>query len=214
MRPFPALSIKEFAVFKPLHSPVKIQDFVDGLRMNFEKKRETCRSPLMALRAGEAHCAEGALLAAAIFWYHGEPPLLLDLKVAKNKGDDDHVVTLFREAGRWGAVSKTNHAVLRYRDPVYKTIRELALSYFNEYFLFKNGLKNGLKTLRSYSTPFNLLHHDREWLTARRNLWDITDALDKSRHCNIMEGGAVRRLRPADPIEIQAGRLTQWPQKE
>ena len=209
MRPFPVLECKEFAVFKKLNSPRKVQDFINTLGMNFERKRETCRSPLMVLRSGEAHCAEGALTAAAIFWYHGEPPLLLDLKVAKNKGDVDHVVTLFREGGRWGAISKTNHAVLRYRDSVYKTVRELALSYFNEYFL-----DNGLKTLRSYSAPFNLLHHDREWLTVRRNLWDITDALDESRHFNIVEAHAVRRLRSADPIEIQAGGLVEWTKKE
>ncbi len=209
MRPFPVLPFQEFAVFKKLNSPRKVQDFINTLGMNFERKRETCRSPLMVLRSGEAHCAEGALTAAAIFWYHGVPPLLLDLKVAKNKGDVDHVVTLFREGGRWGAISKTNHAVLRYRDSVYKTVRELALSYFNEYFL-----DNGLKTLRSYSAPFNLLHHDREWLTVRRNLWDITDALDESRHFNIVEGDAVRRLRPADSIEIQAGGLVEWTKKE
>lgn len=209
MHSFPALHIKEFAVFKKLNSPIKIQDFIDDLDMNFEKKRETCRSPLMALRAGEAHCAEGAMLAAAAFWYHGEPPLLLDLKVAKNKGDVDHVVTLFREGDRWGAISKTNHAVLRYRDPIYKTVRELALSYFNEYFL-----KNGVKTLRSYSAPFNLLNHSHTWLTTKRNAWDLMSILDDSRHFNIVEASAVRRLRLANPIEIKASQLVQWSEKE
>jgi len=75
------------------------------------------------------------VLAAAALWYHGEPPLLLDLKVAKGKGDHDHVVALFKQNGKWGAISKTNHAVLRYRDPIYQTLRELVLSYFHEYFL-------------------------------------------------------------------------------
>lgn len=112
------------------------------------------------------------------------------------------------EGGRWGAISKTNHAVLRYRDPIYKTIRELALSYFNEYFL-----DNGLKTLRSYSAPFNLLQYGHAWLTARHNLWDMMSFLDESRHFNIVEGGAIRRLRLADPIEIKAGKLTQWQKK-
>ena len=205
MHPFPATSLPEFAVFKKLNSPRKVQDFIDGLGMNFEKKRETCRSPLMVLRSGEAHCAEGALLAAAIFWYHGELPLLLDLKVAKNKGDVDHVVTLFREGGRWGAISKTNHAVLRYRDPIYKTVRELALSYFNEYFL-----KNGLKTLRSYSAPFNLLDHGDAWLTKDEDHWDLMNILDESRHFTIVEGSAIRRLRLADPIEIKASQLIEW----
>lgn len=208
MRPFPVLPFQEFAVFKKLNSPIKIQNFIDDLRINFEPNRETCRSPLMVLRRGEAHCAEGALLAAAIFWYHGQLPLLLDLKVAKNKNDVDHVVTLFKERGRWGAISKTNHAVLRYRDPVYKTVRELALSYFNEYFF-----KNGFKTLRSYSAPFNVLRYDHAWLTSKRNLWDIINLLDESRHFNIVENGAVRRLRLADPIEIKASQLIQWPEK-
>jgi hypothetical protein len=208
MRLFPAIKHTEFGVFKKLNSPRKVQDFIDGLRMNFEKKRETCRSPLMTLRAGEAHCAEGAMLAAAIFWYHGAPPLLLDLKVAENKGDVDHVVTLFKEDGRWGAISKTNHAVLRYRDPIYKTVRELALSYFNEYFL-----ENGLKTLRTYSAPFSLLNHHDAWLTARGNMWDMMSLLDESKHFDILEKGTVRRLRRADPIEIQASELVQWQKK-
>ncbi len=208
MRPFPSLEHTEFAVFKKLNSPRKVQDFIDSLGMNFEHKRETCRSPLMTLRAGTAHCAEGAMLAAAIFWYHGEQPLLLDLKVAENKGDVDHVVTLFKEGGLWGAISKTNHAVLRYRDPIYKTIRELVLSYFNEYFL-----KNGVKTLRSYSAPFNLLSHSHEWLTSRRNMWDMMVFLDESKHFDIMRKDVIRRLRPADPIEIQAIQLTQWQKK-
>jgi hypothetical protein len=159
----------------------------------------------MALRSGEAHCAEGAMLAAAIFWYHGQPPMLLDLRVAKNKGDVDHVVTLFKEGGRWGAISKTNHPVLRYRDPVYTTVRELALSYFNEYFL-----KDGTKTLRSYSAPFDLLREGDAWLTTEESLLDMMGRLDGSRHFDIIESGAVRRLRPADPLEVKASRLAQW----
>ena len=157
MRKFPSPYRKEFEIFKKLDTPVKIQDFLDAIRINFEVKRETCRSPLMVLRHKEAHCMEGAMLAAACFWYNGQRPLLLDLKTmvrprSPQEKDDDHVVALFKENGRWGAVSKTNHAGLRYRDPVYKTVRELALSYFHEYFL-----DNGVKTMRSYSAPFSLL---------------------------------------------------------
>lgn len=205
MRPFPVSQYPEFAVFKKLNSPAKVQDFIGTLHMNFEKNGDTYRSPLMALRSGEAHCAEGAMLAAAIFWYHGEPPLLLDLKVVEGKGDVDHVVALFKEGGRWGAVSKTNHAVLRYRDPVYKTVRELTLSYFNEYFL----LKNGVKTLRSYSAPFNLLRCGAGWLTATEKLQEVIDALDESRHFAIVDAAAIRRLRPADSVEIAAGSITE-----
>lgn len=210
MHPFPIGKYAEFVVFKKLNSPGKVQDFLDGFRINFEPKGETCRSPLRALRSGEAHCAEGAMLAAAIFWSHGEQPLLLDLKVAKGKGDMDHVVALFKEGGRWGAVSKTNHPVLRYRDPIYKTIRELALSYFNEYFM----VKNGLKTLRSYSAPYNLLREGGGWLVAEDDLWDTMVRLDESRHFDVMEKSAVRRLRLADPLEMRAGGLTEWSEKE
>ncbi len=207
VRPFPPSLLSEFSVFKKLKTPAKVQDFIDrDIRVNFEKEYETYRSPLMALRTGEAHCAEGAMLAAAALWYHGRPPLLLDLKVAEGKGDVDHVVALFKEAGYWGAISKTNHAVLRYRDPIYKTVRELALSYFNEYYF----LGNGVKMLRSYSAPFDLSRHGDAWLTATEKLQGIIDALDRSRHFDILEKGMARRLRPADPIEIRAGGLAQY----
>lgn len=205
MRPFPFVKYKEFDVFKNLKTPMKVQDFIDGLGMNFEEKGDTYRSPLLALKAGEAHCAEGALLAAAIFWYHGQPPLLLDLKVAENKGDVDHVVALFKEGGLWGAISKTNHAVLRYRDPVYKTVRELALSYFNEYFL-----KDGVKTLRSYSAPFNLLRYGDAWVISKKKLQDVIDVLDESRHFAIAPTTVMRRLRRADALEVRASQLVQY----
>ncbi|MDP3975003.1 MAG: hypothetical protein Q8P88_01810 [Candidatus Jorgensenbacteria bacterium] len=206
MKRFPKEHPKEFRVFKKLDTPVKVQDFIEALPINFERGGDTCRSPLMTLRAGEAHCMEGALLAAAAFWYHGARPLLLDLKTAK--GDESHVVALFRHRGLWGAVSKTNHAVLRYRDPVYRTPRELALSYFNEYFL-----DNGRKTMKSYSVPFNLLTYRGEWLTARKHLWNLIDKLDLSPHMNILPRGGAK-LRGADPIERKAGELVQWKEKK
>lgn len=203
MRPFPDSLSEEFNVFKKLNSPRKIQDFLDTLPINFEVSGGTCRSPLTALKYREVHCIEGAFLAAAAFWYHGERPLLLDLKTTKT--DVDHVVALFKDGDRWGAVSKTNHAALRYRDPVYKNVRELAMSYFNEYFT-----DNGKKTLRSYSTPFNLIPYGAEWLTSEKNLWDISYELDTSLHFPILKKGETRRLRRADPIEIQAGKLVEW----
>lgn len=206
MRRFPKLQRKEFGVFKKLNSSQKVQDFIDKIPANFEPSRATCRSPLMALGCNKAHCIEGAMLAAAIFWYHGERPLLLDLKTTDY--DESHVLALFKQGNLWGAISKTNHAVLRYRDPIYKTIRELTISYFNEYFW-----DNGKKTLRSYSAPFSLLRYDADWLTSRRNLWHIPDELDKSLHFKILEKGMVRRLRPADHIEKKAGELTQWKRK-
>lgn len=200
---FPGAHRKEFRVFEKLDTPAKVQDFLDTLPINFERKGDTCRSPLRALRAGEIHCMEGALIAAAAFWYHGRPPLLLDLKTTER--DESHVIALFKERGRWGAVSKTNHAVLRYRDPVFASPRELAMSYFNEYFL-----DNGRKTLRSHSGPFDLRRWEKEWLTAPRNLWSLVRALDAAPHRAILPPGAARALRQADAIEIEAGKLVEW----
>ncbi|MBX4206547.1 hypothetical protein KW784_02055, partial [Candidatus Parcubacteria bacterium] len=178
-----------------LRTPAKIQDFVNKLRFNFEKKDETHRSVAETLKAGEAHCFEGALVAAAAFQMQGRKPLILDLKTVRP--DFDHVVALFKVDGCWGAVSKTNHAVLRYREPVYKSIRELAMSYFHEYFLYENGKK----TLRSYSKPFDLSKQRINWLTSKENLADLAHLLDISPHTDILTPKQVKNLRKADPIE-------------
>lgn len=197
---------EELALFSKLRTPAHVQDFLDRLPINFEPRGDTCRSPRRVLRDRTAHCFEGALLAAAAFLVHGAPPLLLDLKIAPRAKDHDHVVAPFRTRGYWGAVSKTNHAVLRYREPVYRTVRELALSYFHEYFL-----DDGRKILRSYSRPLNLRRFlGRGWMTAEDDLWYLSDALDVSPHEAIAAPGAMRGLRRADPVEIAAGKLTEW----
>lgn len=203
MRKFPANLEKEFHIFKKLNLAAKIQNFLDTLPINLEKGGRTCRSPLSVLEKKEAHCLEGAMFAAACLWFHGEEPLLLDLRSVYR--DDDHVIALFREGGRWGAISKTNHAVLRYREPVYKNIRELAMSYFHEYFM-----DNGAKTLRTHSAPFSLLRYDSSWLTDKKNLHYVSRDLDDSPHLELIPGKAVRRLRRADKIEIEAGKIVEW----
>lgn len=191
----------EQRLLKRLSTPVRVQDYLETLRANFE---ETCLSPRRVMREGKANCMEGAMLAAAAFWYHGVLPLLLDLKAVAR--DQDHVVALFRYRGRWGAVSKTNHAVLRYREPVYRDVRELAMSYFHEYFLH-----DGRKTLRSYSRPFDLSRFSRRgWMTAEEDVWYVPEALDVVSHQSILTSVMVRRLRRADPIEIAAGKIVQW----
>ena len=146
------------------------------------------------------------MLAAAALWYQGRPPLLLDLKTTA--ADDDHVVALFKEGNRWGAISKTNHAVLRYRDAIYRDSRELAMSYFNEYFL-----DSGVKTLRSFFAPFDLSKYGNEWLTSRGDLGDIAAELDFSKHIEIFKKGAERKLRLADKSEIEAGKILEWRKK-
>jgi len=160
-------------------------------------------SPRRLLKNRVAHCMEGALFAAAALWYHGQRPLVLDLRATEK--DDDHVVAVFRQNGHWGAISKTNHAVLRYREPVYRTVRELVLSYFHEYFL-----NDGRKTLREYSQLFDLSRFGFTWVTASEDLWHIPETLDDSPHQRIISRSMATRLRRADRIEIKAGKLTQW----
>lgn len=203
--PYDKLSVRECAVFKRLAAPRKIQDFLVSLPINFEEGGDTLFSPRTALRQGKAHCFEGALFAAAALWFHGIKPLLLDLKTTD--GDDSHVVALFQKGRYWGAISHTNHAALRYREPVYRTVRELALSYFHEYFLNKNGAK----TLRSYSASFDLSEVKKgEWVTAEEDVWYIDTLLDKSKHYRILTPSIVRNLRPADIIERKAGEIVEW----
>lgn len=198
-----SLTKEEVLLFKRLKTPSHIQSYLESLPFNFEKKGETCRSPREVIIHKEAHCMEGALLAASMLWYHGKKPLLLDLKATRP--DLDHVVTLFKENGRFGAISKTNHAVLRFRDPVYKSVRELALSYFHEYFL-----DGGKKTLRSFSQPFSLIPFGTEWITSSKNLWYLPRALDKSKHSPIATPATISGLRPASKIERRAGILVEY----
>jgi len=200
---------KEKTLLQKLNSPAKAQDFLNGLKFNFEKPArrggngETLKSPLFVLRAGKAHCFEGALLGAYILSLHGFPPYLLHLKAEKE--DYDHVVAPFKVRNFWGALSKTNHAVLRYREPIYKNIRELAISYFNEYFL-----DNGRKTLRQYSKIFNLNTFRKDWIKRDGNLWDIDKKLDKIKHYNIVPKFHIKKLRRADKTEIKAGKITEF----
>ena len=199
------LTSAEQKLFARLNSPVKIQNFLDTLPINFETRGETYYSPRRMLREKKAHCMEGALFAAAVLAYHGGKPLLLDLQTIAP--DDDHVVALFREGSRWGAISKTNHAILRFRDPVYASVRELAMSYFHEYFLESNGKK----TLHAYSAPFDLSRYaPEEWVTAEHDLHDIAGELDWSRHFPIASKKVLRTARPAAKIERKAIGFTEW----
>jgi len=193
--------------FKKLKNPQAIQDFINLLPFNFERDGETCRSVEESLKANTAHCFEGALIAAAALQKLGHTPLLLDLKTTKD--DFEHVVALFNVDGYWGAISKTNHAVLRYREPVYKTVRELVMSYFHEYFL-PEGKNGGKKTLRSFSKPFDLTKFGSEWINSKESLWHIDTALDRSPHIDILSVKQIKNLRNADRVEIEAGEITEW----
>ena len=200
------LTPEEGRIFKKLSSPARIQDFLDSLPINFEAEGETYMSPRRTLRARTAHCFEGALLAAAALCFHGRPALILDLRTVPS--DEDHVVALFQEDGYWGAISKTNHPVLRYRDAVYKTVRELALSYVHEY----TFPKNGKKTLREFSArPFDLSRIDpRLWITAEEDLFFLVEMIDDAPHSAVASPAAIRKLRPASAHEITAMDAQEW----
>lgn len=191
-------------IFKKYNTVSKIQDFLDKLPFNFEKKGETYRSPLEVLRHGEAHCFEGALFALACLHFAGKKAYLLDLKTNDLKNDADHAVTLFQENGLWGAISKTNHAVLRFRDPIYPSVETLAFSYFHEYFL-----DNGKKTLHSYSEPFDVIKRfGTAWVTSVEDLDEIALALDKSKHHKFYPPQNKKFIRKASALEIKAAALT------
>ncbi len=194
---------KEKTLIQRLNTPAKVQDYLNGLKFNFEEGGETLKSPIMVLRSKNAHCIEGAVFGAYILSSHGFPPLILHLEATK--GDYDHVIAPFKVKGFWGALSKTNHAVLRYREPVYKNIRELVMSYFHEYFL-----DNGKKTLRKYSKPLNLNIFEKGWELEEGDLWGIDEELDKIKHYDILPISHIKNLRKADKIEIKAGKIVEF----
>jgi hypothetical protein len=203
----------EKALLKKLNTPAKVQDFLNGLKFNFEEDgKGTIKSPIRVLREKNAHCMEGALLGAYILSLHGYKPLILHLQV--EKGDFDHVIALFQQNGLWGALSKTNHGVLRYREAVYKNVRELVMSYFHEYFLNSNGKK----TLRKYSVPLNLNKFGKDWMTREDDLWEIDDELDRIKHFDIFEKSkskkVLKNLRKADKIEIEMGKIEEYKRKK
>jgi len=198
------LSKREFKILKKFNTPAKIQDFLDQLRINFEERGDTCWSPMTVLKKKSCHCTEGAILAALALRANGWPPLLLDLTA--NKNDFDHVVAVFRKDGKWGAISKTNHPVLRYREPIYRSIRELVMSYFHEYFDSR-----GRKNLRSFCRPVNLKRFDRlGWMTTLEEVGYIPEYLAEVRHFPILNKKQIRSLRRADPIETYTDRLVEW----
>lgn len=201
----PDFSKKEKSLFKRLNTPAKIQSYLNSFPFNFEENgKDTIRSPLGAIRFGKIHCFEGALLGAYILGLHGYKPALLHLKATQN--DFDHVIVLFKQNGCFGALSKTNHYCLRYRDPVYKTIRELVMSYFHEYFLNKNGVK----TLRAYSKPLALSRVQGNWVTSPEDLWLIDEMIDHQPHYDILSKTQMMALRRVDTIERQAGNLVEY----
>jgi len=188
-----------------LRTPQRIQDFITGLRWNYQSDGPTALSVVGVLRQGQAHCIEGAFVAACALWLNGYPPLLIDLGAAR--GDVDHVMALFRRGRFWGAISKSNSPNLRYRDPIYRSLRELAVSFFPQY------VKHRRKTLRTYSVPVDLRRHDPAlWVTRDGFCHEMVDVLTGARHFDILPAGAPSHLRPIDEIEARANTLRDYPE--
>lgn len=195
-------------MLRKLSTPAKIQDFLNTLPFNFCANGDTCFSPRMVLKKRTAHCMEGAMFAAAALRLQGHDPLVVDLEAAAH--DDAHVIAVFREGRHWGAISKTNHAVLRYRDPVYRSIRELVMSYFHEY-----TDTNGRKTLRSYTRPVNLARFDRfSWMTSEEDVWSIPEYLADATHQPITDRRTAAGLRVLDSFERSVLDRVEWKKRK
>ncbi len=189
-----------------LRTPERIQDYVNSLAWNYESDGQTARSAVEAIRHGEAHCVEGAFVAACGLWLAGEPPLVMDMGAAR--GDVDHVVALFRRHGRWGAISKSNSPFLRYRDPIYRSLRELSLSFFPQY------VKGRRKTLRTYSVAIDLRRFDPAlWITHPTFCDHVVDSLTFARHFQLLPPGQRVRLRSIDEIEARSNLLRDHPRR-
>jgi len=202
------LSPREHATLARLDTPLRIQAFVDALPINHELDGESLSSVRDVLRLQRAHCIEGAFVAACALWLHGSPPLVWHLDCAPR--DWPHVVALFRRGRFWGAISKSNHAALRYRDPVYRTLRELAMSYFHEYVDTRQR-----KSLRTYSMPIDLRRFPIEsWITNEDDCWDVGAALCDVRHYKLLTKTQIRALTPRDAIETLADDMVQYENKD
>jgi hypothetical protein len=191
----------EQRLLRRLSTPEKIQRFLDEeVQYNKEHGRRTCRSPRRVMRDRLGQCMEGALFGAAALSFHGHPPLVVDLEAVR---DDDHVLAVFRSRGLWGAVAKSNFSGLRYREPVYRTLRELVMSYFEHYYNLRRE-----KTLRRYSRPLSLnLFDDISWRTTETDLWVIAERLVEAPHFSVIPSSAERRLTRMDRRLFEAGRL-------
>lgn len=188
---------EEIQFLKTLDNPDKIQIYLDsiGYNPNYE-----CRSPRWVIKKRTAHCFEGALFAAAALQFIGYKPLIVDM-LAVN--DDDHVIAVFKEEGHWGAIAKSNFTSLKYREPVYRSLRELIMSYFDFFFNI-----DGFKSLRSYSIPFDLTFFEsRNWATTDEDLEYIGDKIESLHHFPVVTEKMVNKLYIASDSMLKAGLL-------
>lgn len=188
----------EKALLKRLNTPGKIQEFIDGLRY---RAQDVYCSPRKVMKERRAHCFDGALFAATALRFNGYPPFLVDLRATKD--DDDHTLAIFKKNGYYGVVAKSNFTGLRFREPIFKTLRELALSYFEDYYNI-----NADKTLREYSVPLDLRKFDNlNWMTEDTHLEEVAERLDAVRHYPILTPAMAKSLHKVSGLYYKAGML-------
>ena len=186
----------EIARLQRLSPPWRIQKALDA--MDYDSEGAGCRSPRRVLRERCVQCMDGALFAAAALRAQGFPPLIMDLEAEQ---DVDHVVAVFKTGGGWGAIARSNYSGLRYREPIHRSLRELALSYFESYFNLRRE-----KTLRRYSVAVDLSRFDgRGWMTAEEDLWDIPEHLVGVRHFPLITRAQKSALATVDRRMFAAG---------
>lgn len=199
------LTSREQATLRRLDTPHKIQGYIDALKPNYGLQGDSHMSPRRVMATGMAHCTEGAMFAAACLLFHGRDAWLMDLRAIP--ADQDHVVCLFREHRRWGAMSKSNHIVLRWRDPIYASPRELAMSYAHEYFT-----SAGRRSLISFSRPFALTRYaPARWVVAKEELDWLMERLDDSRHELLAPPSVLRGRRRATAFERDVVEALEYP---
>ncbi|HYA02289.1 MAG TPA: hypothetical protein VEI04_04165 [Syntrophobacteria bacterium] len=192
------LTREELEVVRGLDSPSRIQEFLDTVPYSTE---EMYRCPLSVLRDRQAHCFDGALFAAAMLRRLGYPPRILEL--VPNDRDDEHLLAVYRRDGQWGAVGQSNFVGLRFREPLYRTLRELALSYFEQYYNVQRE-----KTLRGYRGPLDLSTLDElNWMVSRDQLEAIAARLDRMRSVPLLKPNMAAVLAPVDARTYRAGLL-------
>ena len=195
------LTRQEKSVYGRLTTPDRIQRYLnEECVYNKEPDGPSCYGPRWVIQQHRAHCMEGSIFAAAALRLAGLKPLIWDLETVR---DDDHVLAIFERRGHWGAIAKSNYSGLSFREPVYRTLRELAMSYFDLYFN-----EDGEKTLRGFSRPVNLARFDHlGWMTSAGELWAIPNYLCEISHTKILKRGMERVLSPMDRRLFEAGRL-------
>jgi hypothetical protein len=186
----------ERRIFDGLTSPAKVQEFLGGVTYSSE---EIYRCPLRVLRERVGHCYDGAVFAAAALSRIGHPPLILEL--LPNARDDDHMLAVYRQDGCWGALAQSNFTGLRSREPVYRSLRELVMSYFEQFYNTDRE-----KTLRGYTLPINLKMLDtRQWMTRDAAMREIAGCLDRAVHKRVLTRKMVLRLSPVDERSFRSG---------